>query len=257
MKKNIYLTILVIITVFCIICGSVYHIVGWGVSLFDNIFTDSSNKESAGPTITSDGTALEDFTSVSVDVNVMSLTIEPGDTASISYRCSSKLKPDYYVEDDTLYITQKGKRIKFWGSTKCSVTLTLPDDQYYKLLDITAEVGDINIKDLNGENILLNASVGDINIENCEFEDIDIQASVGDVDIEKCSFLLLDIDNSVGDIDVSSRTDLSDYYISMSTSIGEVEVNDHYFRRSYSQDGISKQKSVTLSNSTGDIELSY
>lgn len=261
MKKNVYLTILVVITVFCIICGSVWHVVGWGFSLFedvaDQIFDSDSKSESAGPTISSHPVALDEFTAISVDVRVMSLTIEPGDEASISYRCSKKLTPDYYVDGGTLYITQSGKGPTWWGSSKCSVTLTVPADQYYTMLEITADVGDINIKGLSGEAMQMNADVGDINIKNCEFADMDIQADVGDVDVTKCAFQLLAIDNSVGDIEVSSIDDLSDYYIDMSTSIGEVEVNDHSFRRSYTQDGSSKQKSITLTNDTGDIELSY
>lgn len=259
MKKNLYLTILTIVTVCCIIFGSVYHILGWGLSFLDALFDSphfSSERESAGSTVKSDRIELDDFTSIDADVNVMDLNIEAGDRAAISYSCSSKLKPKYRVEDGTLYLTQNSVRTTWWGNNKCSVTVTVPAGQYYELFDINADVGDVDIANISGSQLVLSADVGDIDITRCTFGDIDIQADVGDVDVRDCEFSVLGIDNSVGDICVVSAISLSDYAIDMSTSIGEVEFNGRDCRRSYSQDGASAKQSVTLSNDTGDIELS-
>lgn len=258
MKKNLYLTILTIVTVCCIIFGSVYHILGWGLSFLDMIFDSprfSTEKESAGALVKSDLIELDDFTSIDADIYVMDLNIESGDRASISYSCSSKLKPKYNVEDGTLYLTQNSIRNSWWGNKKCTVTVTVPSDQYYELFDINADVGDIDIADINGKKLALSAAVGDIDITGCTFDDIDVQADVGDVDVNDCEFSRLAIDNSVGDISVFSAIRLSDYAIDMSTSIGEVEFNGHDYRRSYSQNGQSSDRSVTLNNDTGDIEL--
>lgn len=41
MKKNIYLIIITIITVVCIIAGSLYHIGGFALGLFDNLIPRS------------------------------------------------------------------------------------------------------------------------------------------------------------------------------------------------------------------------
>ena len=43
MKKNIYLIIITIITVVCIIAGSLYHIGGFALDLFENSSTESSS----------------------------------------------------------------------------------------------------------------------------------------------------------------------------------------------------------------------
>ena len=42
MKKNIYLIIITIITVVCIIAGSLYHIGGFALGLFDNLIPRSN-----------------------------------------------------------------------------------------------------------------------------------------------------------------------------------------------------------------------
>lgn len=261
MKKNLYLTVLTIVTVFCIIIGSVYHIVGWGFNFFDGLFDfvdgyDSSSKKDAGPLVKSGTIELDDFTSIDADVSVMNLTIEPGDQATITYSGNSKLKPKYRVDNGTLILTQNSVHNMWWGNKKCNVTITVSADQYCELFDISADVGDININRISGEQLFLNADVGDIDVERCTFEAIDIQADVGDVEMEHCDFYLLNIDNSIGNIDVVSANDLSDYYIEMDTSIGEVTFNDHDYRRSYEQPGSSSDRKITLYNDTGDIRLS-
>lgn len=43
MKKNIYLTILTIVTVLCIIGGTCYHVIGWGVSLQSALYLFSNS----------------------------------------------------------------------------------------------------------------------------------------------------------------------------------------------------------------------
>ena len=258
MKKNVYLTILTIITVFCIIFGSVYHILGWGFSFLDVLFDlphFSFDKDSAGPLSDSGEIELDDFTSIDADVYVMDLTIESADRASISFSGHSKLKPKYEVKNGTLFLTQNNFR-NMWGSKKCSVTITVPEDQYCDRFDIQMDVGNIDIMDTDGETLELSADVGDIDITGCSFHNMDIQSDVGDIDVDNCDFLAVNIDCSVGDICVNSAAGLSDYYIDLSTSFGDVEYNGREYHRSYSQNGSVNGQEVVISNDTGDVELS-
>lgn len=258
MRKNVYLTILTIITVFCIIIGSVYHILGWGFSFLDALFDlphFSFEKESAGPLSDSGEIELDDFTSIDADVYVMDLTIESADRASISFSGHSKLKPKYEVKNGTLILTQGNFR-NMWGNKKCSVTVTVPYDQFCDMLDIRMDVGNIDITDIGGETLELSADVGDIDISSCSFHSMDVQSDVGDIDVDHCDFLAMNIDCSVGDICVNSAADLSDYYIDISTSFGDVEYNDREYHRSFSQNGSANGQEVVISNDTGDVELS-
>lgn len=257
MKKNVYLTILTVVTVLCIIGGSCYHIVGWGLNVLSDVFSFwKSDKEEAGPVVDSDSGELGDFTSISVDADIMSLTVVPGDSAAISYKGNEKLAPKYEIDGDALVITQTGKVNSFWGSKKCNVTLTVPEAACFRSIEIYSAVGDIDLSGLQGEFLSLDADVGDIDVDGCRFTDIEITASVGDVDMEDCTFTTLAIDADVGDIDVDSAADLSEYEISLDTDMGEVCVNDRDYRKSYEQDGTSAGQ-VTITNSMGDISLEY
>lgn len=79
---------------------------------------------------------------------------------------------------------------------------------------------------------------------------------MGDIDLEDCTFTSMEITSNVGDVDLDCKEDLSDYHIELGTGVGDVNVNDTYCHRSYSNQGDSSH-SLTISNDTGDISLTY
>ncbi|MGN0414791.1 MAG: DUF4097 family beta strand repeat-containing protein [Agathobacter sp.] len=258
MKKNIYLTVLTIVTVICVIAGSCYHIIGWGVSLADHFvpFFKLKQTEISTKQLTADNTKLNAFSDISVDVKVMDLTLTQGSDFTISYSASEKLVPEYDVDDGTLILTQKGLKsdhLMGMDSKKCSVTITVPED--LQTIDINANVGDIDLNQITAESLSLDANVGDIDVSDCSFEKVVSDANVGDIDFENSGFQNMEISNDVGDVSVSG-IDLSDYQLELSTDVGEVSVNDKNYRKSYEQSGNSGCK-LTIDNSTGNIEVDY
>ncbi|MDD6491594.1 MAG: DUF4097 family beta strand repeat-containing protein, partial [Firmicutes bacterium] len=183
MKKNIYLTILTIVTVLCIIGGTCYHVIGWGVSLAKGITRNFSQNttENVGK-LTKDTVNLDAFSNISADVKVMDLTLTKGSDFSISYSASEKLVPEYGVDDGTLVLSQKrlkSNSLMGLDSKKCSVTITVPE--YLQTVDINANVDDINVNQITAENLFLDANVGDIDVNACSFEKVVSNANVGDV----------------------------------------------------------------------------
>ena len=84
MKKNVYLIILTLVTVICIIGGTCYHLVGWGVSFlshlpFASFYSDSDDTESSGTTLSTGTVLLPSFNTVKIDSKVMNLSIEKGE----------------------------------------------------------------------------------------------------------------------------------------------------------------------------------
>ena len=133
---------------------------------------------------------LDAFSSINADLNVVDLTIQRGNTFSITCKASKKLTPEYKVENNCLTITQYAKAHNAFGrNRKCSVTITVADT----------------------------------------LTDLKLHTNVGDVD-------------------------LSGYHIELGTGVGDVNVNDTYCHRSYSNQGDSSH-SLTISNDTGDIRL--
>lgn len=256
MKKNAYLITLVIITVCCVIAGSCWHIFKWGFSFMESfvpfVFSES-DKERPG-SLSSKGTQLDEFTSISADVSIMDIDIVSGDEYSISYSAHEKLVPKFEVKNSCLEITQNPK--KLWGNKTCSVTITVPEELSGVYLDMS--VGDIDITGITASSLEIDTSVGDLDISDCKFGDADVDASTGDIDFLNTVFDRLEIDASVGDVQVDAAENLSDYKIELDTGIGDVEVNGRDYKDCFYQNAAEDgRKSLTVDTSTGDIELNY
>lgn len=281
MKKNVYLIILTIVTVICIIGGTCYHLVGWGVSFlshlpFASFYSDSDDTESSGTTLSTGTVSLPSFNTVKIDSKVMNLSIEKGDDYSIQCDSTEKLNPKYEIKDNTLIVSQKQK-IKihnFMNTQKCSVHITIPEDTTLELINIDGATGDISLSNLDVTTLKIDNSVGDVKMDDCKTDSIDIDTSTGDVKLNGCEaneinvdtsvgdtvlkdiiFEKLYVDGSVGDVKVSSPKDLSGYAYDLDTSIGDVSINGVSHKKEYQQKGTGGK--ITVDNSTGDISITY
>lgn len=255
MKKGIYLTIITLITIVCMIFGSITHIFGF-VSAFPYSMFYSGDSSSETKKTSSEN--LQGFDHIIADVYVSDIIIKHDKDYSIAYEATKTLVPKWEVKNSTLTIRQATKHKKTWGTQNqnCKITITIPQDATLSTINLDSSVGDIRLDSIIADSLTTDTSVGDTEIKNCNIASIETDGDVGDIDITNCSFTDLDSDNSVGNINVSSAKDLSDYDIDLDTSIGDVYVNDRSCKREFSQDGDS-DGSVTLDNSTGDISLSY
>ena len=247
MKRNVYLILITVITILCIIAGTGYHLVRFGLAAwseglasFSEFIEAISNWDDDDSDDNDDVDAsqknLDAFSSINADLNVVDLTIQRGNTFSITCKASKKLTPEYKVENNCLTITQYAKAHNAFGrNRKCSVTITVADT--LTDLKLHTNVGDV---DLSGLNVLA----------------LDLRADVGDIDLENCTFTSMEITSNVGDVDLDCKEDLSGYHIELGTGVGDVNVNDTYCHRSYSNQGDSSH-SLTISNDTGDISLTY
>ena len=262
MKQNVYLILITVITILCIIAGTGYHLMRFGLSVaegllpsFSEFIETISDWDDDGDDVDASQKNLDAFSSINADLNVVDLTIQRGNTFSITCKASKKLTPEYKVENNCLTITQHAKAHNALGrNKKCSVTITVADT--LTDLKLHTNVGDVDLSGLNVLALDLRADVGDIDLENCTLETSTLDANVGDIDLEDCTFTSMEITSNVGDVDLDCKEDLSGYHIELETGVGDVNVNDTYCHRNYSNKGDSSH-SLTISNDTGDISLTY
>lgn len=259
MKKKIYLITLSIVTIICVIAGLCFHTVRFGLSFFDQLhlpfFSEEPDSDDDLEKMTaSDVIQLDNFTSLFVEASVMDLDIEKGEQFTIRYSGSEKLFPSYEVKNGILTVRQTGKTHSIWGNNKCHVTITIPE----KLSDaqITSDVGDVDLEQLEIDSLTLTADVGDIDISDCTFTSAELSADVGDIDWENSSFVSLNVTNDVGKTIISSPDDLSDYDMDLQSDIGDVKVNAQKEHKSYLQNGDNSKKLV-VKNSVGDVTVSF
>lgn len=258
MKKGIYLTIITIITVICIIGGSLYHLVNF-FSYFPFHSTGTSTNGTEESIDSASIKQLEGFDNIWADVDVSDILITRGEDYAIDYQATKNIAPKYEVKNGTLTIKQTIRHRRFgdYGThnRSCKITITIPKGATLSSIELDTNVGDISIDSIVADELITDSNVGDTKIQQCSIASIETDSSVGDTKITDCSFSDLDSDNDVGDIIVKSAQDLSDYEMELDTNIGDVTINKRSHKRNYEQSGAAG--SITLDNSTGDISLSY
>ena len=255
MKKNVYLTVLAIVTVICILFGSIYHIIGFGLDVFDALIMSDSDDDNSREKISMDPVELETFTNISIDADLMDLTLETGNGYRISYRCNKKMTPEYRVESDTLYITQSPAS-PLGNNNQCTVVVTVPADVLLSMVSIDLDLGDVDLDSIKTQSLDLTARLGDVDLEHCELGSSTVSANLGDVDLDDCGFTNLDVTVDMGDLYVNSSAALSDHTIEAEIDMGELEINGNTYRNKFSQAG-QNGYTVSLRSHMGDVELTW
>lgn len=235
--KNLYLGIITIVTVLCIIFGSVFYFFGFN----DKIGTETTDED------------LEAFEDIKIKADAIDLEICEGDDYSISFKVSKKIKYEYSVEDGVLEVKQKNK-VKWWGSnTKCECVITVPSDAELEDLSIDSGIADVDIYDVDFKQAEAEVDVGDIKITNCNMTNLDLTADLGDIEITRCDMVNLNLQADMGDITVETDMDLDNYKMDLDVDLGEININGDKYSNKYTQKG--DEGSLVMSCDMGNIEI--
>lgn len=126
MKKNIYLIIITIITVVCIIAGSLYHIGGFALDLFDNLIPRSD--KSLGNVCTEE-LSVDEFSNLVFDTTISNINVKTGDSYMVSYKCNKRLVPKIKSSGDTLTISQSRMPTSSCSSIVTTTTTRTPSSR--------------------------------------------------------------------------------------------------------------------------------
>lgn len=251
MKKTIFFIILGVVTVGCIIFGTVKHVGGglgplhlMGIYESDDGEAGDVNfdfhwkydNEEGSDSEFSINQILEKFSSIKIDGTIMDLSIEEGTQFKIESKFNKALlRPSYSVKDGVLEITQQKKKGPRTGSNTCKVVITIPSCTDLSRLNINVNVGDVKIRELTAKEINATVNVGEINIRKADFDELSAETNVGEIDI--------DTDGKFGE-----------YSINVSTDVGEVSVDHQKFKRHYNSH-VSGSKKITANANVGEVSV--
>lgn len=254
MKKSIYLTTITIITVICIIAGSLYHIGGLALGLFDNLIPHSDN--SPGNVCTKE-LSVDKFSNLIFDAAVLNINITAGDNYTVSYKCNERLVPKIKSSGDTLTISQR-ERTNYKRSTTSEITVTIPEGAALNKLSFDTGVGEVNIDALTAADAEFDTGVGDLYVTDCSFATCDVDSGTGNLNFENCAFDKMDIDGGTGNITVTSSQSLDGYMMDLDSGIGSITINGNDYGDEYEvNEKAEKVKHLIIDSGLGDIELKY
>lgn len=256
--KKLYMTILILITVACVILGIMIH----GLAFLFNLGRIAGNNEEStalgnisqtvDATMITEDYDVSEFTSMDLDFGRGNVTFTEGGSYSVSYTGIKEMAPTVKNEKDgKLTVKQSNKNWRsLIGSSDSlgrqnSLTITVPKDTKLKKVKAELGMGDFSISGLTADDADLDLDMGNLNMKDCVFANLDIDSDMGNVTIDGMtaseidldadmgnieasnvgSFKKLDMDADLGNIEVSLQQGLNDLALELSTDLGSITVN--------------------------------
>lgn len=262
MKKNIYLTVLAVITVFCVIFGLLNH-TGL-LRHHDNSGSESEmlqtipDGKEKGPDRPASGKTGQTVKEIRAEMELGSLILDTGESFSAEFRGDEDYRPEVLLEKGVLTIRQAKQERTFLDliknfNPKAELHVTLPVGTVLETADVYLHLGEADLKGLIVENGFVRNSMGTINLTSCRLGKVNLEADMGDVNARNIVFEDLFIEEDMGKVTVAAAEEQADTDISLNTDLGKIIVNDSEQGNRYSSEG--KSASLTVQNDLGDIIL--
>ena len=244
MKKTVFLIILGVVTAGCICWGTLRNVYGYAEE------KNTDNNKTINQT-------LESFSAINIDAGVMAIVIEEGSEFKIEGHANRKyLMPEISVNRGNLEIKQNKKKPRFsTGYENSRVIITIPGGTELRSIDVDTSVGDLKLNDIVAEDLDLEVDVGKITINNVAFSTLRVENNIGDVRLTpEGDFNSVEINNNVGEISVYPKENIKDYKVSLSTDVGDIDVEGQHYKNSYNSSGSSNKK-ITVNTNVGAINI--
>ncbi len=251
MKRNTYLGILCAVTiVVCLVAIAVN--LGGCVRGAMGMFSKGEYVE----------TEFEkDFTNVkeiSLDVDVLNVTIKTGDSFKVSYEGDKRLEPSVEFKESSgkLTVTQKNEiKLSTNGkSYKSELTVIVPEDVKLDRLKVKADVGNAKINDIKTAEFIGILNMGNITTRGITADSIDVDADMGNCEMFETTFEKAVLDMDMGNAELESVRNVKDYDIKAKCSMGNVKIDGEKVSGSYNHDG-NGAGSINASCSMGNVTI--
>lgn len=219
MKRNILLSLIVgAAAIFGIICSAIILVQGIRMGTFK---VPSAAREERYPNAWElEKTKLEEFSDISISLSYCNLSVLPADGYYLEYRMDGTCEePQYNVSDGSFCFQEGHTQTKyrsgfhlFFNSGSFSsynqgpyyVKLYVPQTQYFNLLSISDNSGDIEIDSLQAKNAEIKADYGNLNLDSFSGEELNISTDSGNIELGTITCDNLDLSNEYGNIEADS-----------------------------------------------------
>ncbi|MBR4528792.1 MAG: DUF4097 family beta strand repeat protein [Lachnospiraceae bacterium] len=240
MKRTLYYTILICVTISCIVTGCVLHAIHWGSRL--NLFF----KNEGTKTVSRDYTVTDAFDSVQMELGLGDVEIESGSAFSADWKGPSDLAPEINNIHGALVITQNTDLFHSQTLTgKKKLTITLPKGQVYNDFKVALDMGNCEIEDISAKNAEIDLKMGNLKFKDAVCDTLNVDAAMGNVEIDGLkaknaafsvdagnidvsdmgTFESLSVDANMGNVKLDLDMKLADLTISSDSDLGSVTVN--------------------------------
>lgn len=253
--KNTVLTIAVILTVFCVIFGAVYHVGGfvkrniignsWMIKLFgdEDLPIGSFSNEAK----------LGDIKKIDLDLNVGDVRIVEGDKNYIEIDSNiENLLPKYELKDGILKVYGQSDKKNF-TTNNITTDVVITVNSKLDSIEGTLALGDLTIQKVNAEVIDVTLNCGEMEIDSVVAQKIDVLNNLGDVKVNEADFKSLDLTLNLGDVKIVVLGDEEDYNCDVQVDLGSLSVFGEKGKTNYN--GGKGEKKISAVVNLGDLTI--
>lgn len=223
--KKKYLTILITVTVICVIAGSVSHLTRSMSALMTQLTGSFGNGKivfSSGKAVSAEGT-LDSFDSIKINLSMGSLVVKEGNSYEYSYEFNEKLTPSLEVKNGNLIVKQSNVSVNVGNinNGKGELIITVPKGTKLDNIDVNASMGNVSVEGINAKKLDGSLSMGNLELSDSTVSDCELSLSMGNLEIKNVTADSIEAALSMGEINFDGTAEK----IKLVTSMGEVTVN--------------------------------
>ena len=210
---------------------------------FDRVFSDAPRPEK-----------------LQINTVVSQLEIVEADTDTIQISGTDCDRLQCYVRDNTLYVSELGREIK-WGVHKTTggeLVLTIPEGTRWETAQITAECSQVRADRLHAKKMELKADLGEIVIGDLTAETTTADTALGIIEVGQLETKRLDCDTQMGKITLALSLAPEDYDYEIRSEYGNIVIAGEAFTGTDCQkqnpESVGK---MSVSSYFGDIDISF
>jgi len=279
--RKIYLIILFCITLLCMGAGILFYFVPDTLGMFQNntaLFQIAQNDKTGNADTFQNVSTLSAFQNVSVNIDVSDLTFCQGDQYGLTINAKGKMRPQFYVKNETLYIEQK--EIGFFNMSwfragqKNQIIVTIPAGKTLNDFTLQSDTGNVTLKNIAMEGLNCSLDTGDLNVENVQAKTSSLDLDTGAVTCSKSELGQLtatcdtgkivltdtktkdtDISCDTGDVQYTSSEGADSYYYKIESDMGGISVNGAKCGKHYDTEKAAGKYKMEINCSTGSVDL--
>ncbi len=216
------------------------------------------------------------ITSLDIDFSVGNLIIKRGDSFRVVANDIKENSTECRVDGNTLIVNCTAKEFFGMGSFRFDskigrITIYIPNDAKFEVVDIDFGVGQLNVSDIEAERFTLESGVGQGNLSNITAKHTVINTGIGEQNFVDCVFNNLNLSTGIGAVnylgDITGNSSINggigaininlsgsyeNYGYSVNKGVGDVRINGGQYR---SINDSTVTHKISVSNGIGAINI--
>ncbi len=253
--KKILIAILGVVTIACVVFGSLWHFGAFGNKHSTwNLSWPFFEKSLAGD-FSNSQLLPQNITELYVDASIANVTVQVGSANSVEMKWSHDvLEPIVSVDGSVVRITQTDKHVHLAGRTECKIIISIAPQ--LSLVNIFTDVGNISMTNVGALECTASCDVGNINLTGGNSGNLLVTSDTGNVRLEGVTFNTCSAKSDVGNVRVElpSSVNAADYSLSLKTDVGNIHAFGQSYKHSFTRSS-SGNKFINAESDVGNIRV--